>query len=82
MKAISTVCLKNSETHFKLILVSKDFEGLSKVKRHQQVYGLLGPMMQEGLHALALHLFTPEEWAVAAGQAPDSPNCMGGSKAN
>lgn len=70
----------NSETHFKLVLVSNDFDGLGKVKRHQKVYGLLASMMQEGLHALALHLYTPSEWQALQNQVPDSPDCMGGSK--
>jgi len=30
------------------------------------------------VHALALHTFTPEEWA-ASGQVPDSPDCRGGT---
>lgn len=72
---------KNSETHFKVTLVSNDFQGKSKVARHQSIYVLLGGLMQEGLHALALHLYLPEEWAeLSDGKAPDSPNCMGGSK--
>lgn len=72
----------NSETHFKLVLVSEDFEGLPKVRRHQQVYRLLTPLMSEGLHAVALHLHTPSEWSSKAQAAPSSPNCMGGSKSS
>ena len=67
------------ETHFKLVVVSADFNGLRPVARHQKVYALLADEMKQGLHALALHLFTPEEWA-EAGLAPDSPACRGGSK--
>ena len=70
----------NSETHFKLVLVSNDFDGKRKVARHQVIYGLLGGMMNEGLHALAIHAYTPEEWQDAQAQFPASPNCMGGSK--
>ncbi|TNC79606.1 MAG: BolA family transcriptional regulator [Oleiphilus sp.] len=70
----------NSETHFKVVLVSDDFEGQSKVKRHQAVYALLSSMMQEGLHALALHTHTVGEWQSAGNTVPDSPDCMGGSK--
>ena len=69
----------NSETHFKLVIVSADFDGKRKVARHQQIYALVGELMQEGLHALAIHAYTPEEWA-SVQQAPESPNCMGGSK--
>lgn len=69
----------NSETHFKLVLVSEDFAGRRPVQRHQAVYKVLEAEMQNGVHALALHLYTPEEWAQKAG-APDSPQCLGGGK--
>lgn len=70
----------NSETHFKVTLISERFAGQSKVRRHQAIYQALADEMQGGVHALALHLFTPEEWEQAGGQVPASPNCMGGSK--
>jgi len=71
---------KNSETHFKLVLVTPDFNGKRQVARHQQVYALVSALMAEGLHALALHTYTPEEWATQQSQSFASPNCMGGSK--
>lgn len=71
----------NSETHFKLTMVSDDFAAMNKVKRHQAIYRIMAPLMEEGLHALALHLYTVEEWQTQQGQVPASPNCMGGSKA-
>lgn len=67
------------DTHFKLVVVSPVFAGLRPVARHQKIYALLQDEMARGLHALALHPYTPEEWA-AAGHAPDSPACRGGSK--
>lgn len=70
----------NSETHFKVTLISDQFAGQSKVRRHQAVYQALADEMQGGVHALALHLYTPEEWRQTGGQVPASPNCMGGSK--
>ncbi|AQZ95167.1 BolA family protein [Halopseudomonas phragmitis] len=69
-----------SESHFKAVVVSARFNDLSKVRRHQAVYAALGELMQR-IHALALHTYTPDEWQ-ARQQAPDSPNCMGGSKAD
>ena len=71
---------ENSETHFKLVLVSNDFDGVRKVARHQKVYALTNSLMEEGLHALALHLYTVEEWAAHNEHVPSSPNCLGGSK--
>ncbi len=70
----------NSETHFKLVLVSDDFIGLRKVARHQKVYAFMNAFMEQGLHALALHLYTDEEWRELESRELASPNCMGGSK--
>ncbi|WP_148863343.1 BolA family protein [Marinobacter fonticola] len=70
----------NSETHFKVTLVSEDFAGKNRVKRHQAIYGALGRELQGGVHALALHLYTPEEWQARNEVSPASPQCLGGSK--
>lgn len=70
----------NSETHFKVTLVSSRFEGLMPVKRHQQMYALLADELSGPVHALALHLYTPEEWQARGGGRPDSPNCRGGGQ--
>lgn len=68
-----------TETHYKLVIVSEAFAGKRPVARHQSVYQLFQDQMQAGLHALALHTYTPDEWA-ATGAAPDSPACRGGSR--
>lgn len=65
------------ESHFKLTLVSEDFNGLFPVKRHQKIYSLLAEEMAGPVHALALHLYTPEEWQAKGEQRPDSPDCLG-----
>ena len=69
----------NSETHFKVVIVTEAFDGKRKVARHQQVYGALAAQLEGPVHALALHTYTPAEWAERQ-QAPASPDCMGGSK--
>lgn len=69
---------RGQDSHFKLVLVSPAFAGQSLVKRHQTVYGVLQEEMQQ-LHALALHTFTPEEWAARDEGAADSPRCRGGN---
>jgi BolA protein len=58
------------------VIVSPVFAGLNAVKRHQKVYASLGELMSQ-VHALALHTYTPEEWA-QQGAAPASPTCQGG----
>lgn len=68
-----------SETHFKVVLVSALFEGKRQVQRHQAIYACLAEELQSGVHALALHTFSPQEWLVS-GRVPSSPQCLGGSK--
>lgn len=70
----------NSETHFKVTLVSSDFEGVRQVARHQKIYKALASQLAKGVHALALHTYVAAEWK-GAEVVPNSPNCMGGSKA-
>jgi len=70
---------KDAETHFKIIIVSEQFNGLSLVKRHQKVYAHTKEAMYEGLHALSLHTFTPEEWDNGSKTILETPNCQGGS---
>ncbi|MFT7267422.1 MAG: BolA protein [Porticoccus sp.] len=67
----------DSETHFKVIIVSSSFDKKSPVQRHQLVYALLAHEFQSGLHALALHTYTPQEWT-SVEKTVDSPGCMSG----
>ncbi|EKG32790.1 BolA family protein [Pseudomonas avellanae] len=67
---------RGQQTHYKAVLVSDQFQGLNSVKRHQKVYATLGALMGD-FHALALHTYTPDEWA-KTGAAPASPTCAGG----
>ena len=68
-----------SETHFKVVLVAESFVGRRQVQRHQSIYACLADDLKSGVHALALHTFSPQEWAENA-NVPASPNCLGGSK--
>jgi len=51
----------SKETHFRVKAVAEKFEGVSAVKRHQMVYGVLSEEFEAGLHALALELKAPSE---------------------
>ena len=68
-----------SESHFKVIAVSDQFEGLMLVARHRLINNALADELKGPVHALSLHTMTPEEWA-EKGEAPASPPCMGGGK--
>lgn len=69
-----------SESHFRVVLVSDRFEGQRAVARHQGIYRVLAEELAGGVHALALHTYTPDEWQQRGGDAPASPACLGGSK--
>ena len=68
-----------SESHFKVVIVSSEFNGNMLVARHRLINKTLAEEIAGPVHALALHTMTPEEWS-ARGAAPDSPPCMGGGK--
>lgn len=66
-----------TDSHFKLVVVSEDFDGMRPVARHQLVYKLLADELAGPVHALALHLYTPEEWLGKGEVIPESPKCRG-----
>ena len=48
-------------THWRLTIVSRRFDGKNSVSRHRLVYQALGELMQDPIHALAITARTPEE---------------------
>ena len=52
--------------HFFATIVSTEFDGVSRVARHQRVYRALGDRMREQIHALSMKTLTPAEWSLAA----------------
>ncbi|TKB55957.1 BolA family protein [Ferrimonas aestuarii] len=60
---LDEVKVTSEGTHYKVIAVGECFEGQSRVKRQQAIYGPLMPHITDGtLHALTIKAFTPEEW--------------------
>jgi acid stress-induced BolA-like protein IbaG/YrbA len=51
--------------HFFATIVSAEFEGLSRIRRHQRVYAALGERMREEIHALSMKTLTPAEHAAS-----------------
>lgn len=47
--------------HYQVLIVSRRFQGQSRVTRHRMVYEALGAMMQQQIHAVAITALTPEE---------------------
>lgn len=70
-----------SESHFKVVMVAKAFEGERLLKRHRLVNSVLAEELANKIHALALHTYTEKEWQEKYSEnVPVSPNCLGGSK--
>lgn len=69
-----------SESHFRVVLVSSEFEDEKLIDRHRRINKLLADLLATEIHALALHVYTEEEWRSKHGDAPMSPPCRGGSQ--
>jgi acid stress-induced BolA-like protein IbaG/YrbA len=55
--------VRGDGAHFEAVIVSPEFAGLTRVRRHQLVYAALGDRMREEIHALSMKTLSPEEWA-------------------
>ena len=64
---------KGSESHFKIVVVTNDFDNLSIIKRHKLIYKTLDSLMNK-IHALSIHAFNEEEFKLNP-IILDSPEC-------
>ena len=64
---------EGSESHFKIVLVTNDFNNLSIIKRHKLIYKTLDNLMNK-IHALSIHAFNEEEFKLNP-IILDSPEC-------
>lgn len=69
-----------SETHFKVIIISNDFDGMRILQRHRLVNSILSEEFKNGVHALSIQALTQEEWHSKGKKIMPSPECLGGSK--
>jgi acid stress-induced BolA-like protein IbaG/YrbA len=53
----------DDNVHFEAVVIAPAFAGKRAVQRHQLVYATLGSAVGNEIHALALQVFTPEEYA-------------------
>ena len=52
----------DGETHWRVLVVAPEFRGLSRLQRHQKINQWVQAEWENGLHALALQVYDPEEW--------------------
>lgn len=51
----------DDNTHFQVIVVADEFEGLQRIARHQRVYQCLGTLVGNEIHALSIRALTRRE---------------------
>ena len=51
------------DVHFEAVVNAGEFAGKRTLERHRLVYAALGERLGREIHALALQVFTPEEWS-------------------
>ncbi|MBT0724761.1 transcriptional regulator BolA [Rosenbergiella sp. S61] len=66
-----------AESHFKVIVVSEQFTNQRFLARHRSIYSILSAELAGGVHALALHTYTPKEWEGLQDTVLSSPDCRG-----
>jgi BolA family transcriptional regulator, general stress-responsive regulator len=49
------------ESHFRVLVVSAEFAGKSRIARHRLVNELLADQLATKVHALAIHAYAPDE---------------------
>lgn len=64
----------NSESHFKLIIVTDKFTNLNRIERHRLIFSILADEFKN-MHALTLSLYTPKEWEDKKNNPEISPKC-------
>lgn len=70
-----------SESHFKVVIVSDNFEKIALPEQHRLIYAALAEEMQL-IHALAIQSKTPSQWQKSAQYVRSTPLCLGGDKKN
>jgi BolA-like protein 1 len=69
---------KNSETHFKVVVVSSQFDDVNlPIKRHRLINTALKEELDGPVHALSIVAKSPSQWSANSEITP-SPNCKGG----
>lgn len=51
--------LTGTSDHFQAVIVSRAFEGKTRIEQHKMVYASLGDAMKSSIHALSLKTQTP-----------------------
>lgn len=59
---------KSGGGHYRALIVTERFAGLSRVKAQQLVYAAMGAWMGREIHALSMQTLTPDQWKTGAAE--------------
>ena len=62
--------MSDDNTHFQALVVADAFAGKSRIARHQLIYGTLGSLMGNEIHAMSIRAHTPDEWQQISSDRP------------
>jgi BolA protein len=71
---------QGAQSHFRAVLVSPVFKGMTRVERHKKVYRALLVELDGLIKAFSVLTFDPSEWVGKEHKLPPSPPCLGGSR--
>tara|TARA_Y100000590_G_scaffold437852_1_gene559978 strand:- start:821 stop:1069 length:249 start_codon:yes stop_codon:yes gene_type:complete len=54
--------LTGSSNHYSILIISNDFNELSLLHRHKQIYKIFEKELTYEIHALQIKALTPKEW--------------------
>ena len=57
----ANISVEGDGHHFEAVIIAIEFEGKSRIQRHQLVYAALGDKMKAEVHALSMKTLTPSE---------------------
>ncbi|PLK58415.1 cell division protein BolA [Candidatus Palibaumannia cicadellinicola] len=61
--ALDEAYVSGDDIHVQVIAISKQFSGMSMVKKQQTIYApLIKHIADNRIHALSIKAYTPEEW--------------------
>ncbi|MDD1792020.1 BolA family iron metabolism protein IbaG [Enterovibrio makurazakiensis] len=62
--SLDEIHVKGDGSHFEVVAVGDIFDGMSRVKKQQTIYGpLMEQIRTNAIHALSIKAMTPAEWA-------------------
>ncbi|WP_053096440.1 BolA family protein [Candidatus Palibaumannia cicadellinicola] len=65
MLTLDEVYVSSNVNHIQIIAISKQFTGMSRVKKQQIIYApLIKYIANNSIHSISIKAYSPEEWQI------------------